>query len=99
MIVLVRGQHWSNVLEVDENIPVGDLQRFITNRHYSGYLCRIELVFQGRDLRPEPTLEDYGIPDGSTLTIELRFKKVIVQCNESEELSCSLRQQAYYASD
>ena len=76
MIVLVRGQHGSNVLEVDENIPVGDLQRFIANHHYSGYLCQIELVFQGRTLRHIPTLKEYGISTDSTIVIELRFKKL-----------------------
>ena len=74
MIVLVRGQHGSNVYEVDENIPVGDLQRFIANRHYSSCLCRIELVFQGRTLRHIPTLKEYGVSTDSTIVIDLRFK-------------------------
>jgi len=68
-------------------------------RYYLGVRCDIALVYQGRHLRDGPDLQDYGIQDGSTLWVELRYLSSSVHDKAHDVFYGSLCQQACFAFD
>jgi len=68
-------------------------------RYYLGVRCDIALVYQGRHLRDGPDLQDYGIQDGSTLLVELRYLSSSVHDEARDPFYGSMGQQACFSFD
>jgi len=71
MKINLQGYRKGFELDVQETSLIMHVRAVV--RYYLGVRCNIALVYQGRYLRDGPDLHDYGIQDGSTLLVELRY--------------------------
>jgi len=97
MKINLQGYRKGFELDVQETSLIMHVRAVV--RCYLGVRCDIALVYQGRHLRDDPELQDYGIQDGTTLLVELRYLSSSVHDKAHDVFYGSLCQQACFAFD
>jgi hypothetical protein len=84
-------------IDVQKTSPIKDIRAVV--RYYLGCTCDIALIYQGRPLRNGPELRDYGVLDGSTLCVELRYLSSSHHDEARDAFYGSMCQQACFVLD